>query len=1275
MPTRHGRLLAVLLLLTALVPGPRLQAQVTPDQAADMLLNAARRAYNDKNYDFAATQFRDFLGRFGGHKAAASARYGLALCLIEGEKKNYPEAIQNLQGLAGDKNLPDHPFVLYYLGLAQRGQGVEALALAAAQPAQANQHRDTARQRFEEANKQFAAAVAAFTERADKAGKSDKLSVEREWAIRARCDQAEMQLRLHRPKEAQATTAVFLDNPELRKSRYHGLGLYQHGFACFLLGDHQKAGRALSMLAPFSSPVFGTHARYLLARVHHSQGERQEALAQYDGVQADYNKHKQEAAELLKQPDRFKTDPEEKDRLEKLAKGPTPDHVRRAGFFLAVMQYEDGKFAEAAAQLAQLRPQLPAGSPLAAEAQLRHGFCQVHLKQFAEAQQTLQPLVDKEPSLTDQALLWIGKAQAGAANAATGPAREQALRTAADTLRRAAEKAGQLAGSDPKAQRRRGEILLEMADTQQEAGQPREAAGVYNQVLNDKLLPERSDEVLHHLAVAWQLARDFNESDKVCERFQKEHAKSVLLPGVLFRHAENAWQRVLEAEKKPDAGERERERKQWTEEAVKRYGAVVEKFPEFRHTNLARYGLGMAHYQAGRLDKAREALERIPVSDRTGELGLVSYQLADILIRQAPAKADDAVAAGKLEEQLKKAVELLEGTANAQPPLPQSADALFKIGHCQQRLAGLLAQPPDQAVAVAAARAAYEQLMQRFGADPLQPAARFERAKCLALAKDVNGAINELRGLAQEPLEKGGVAPLAALHLATLLRGENKGQEAADVLAKCRQQHEAALKGDPKRASLVPLLQYHHAAALREAGKLREAREVFDLVAKQTDRPEAADAALRAGQCLKEEGQKKVAEGKQRLSQPGLPPPEQEKARQQVEQGLNDVRTAVTGLVAQADQLKAKKPEAETRARMLYEAAWGSRLLADEEIEAARLKLRQELWDKHRQEVAQKAPAGQKPPDVPAPEVPLAKVPEQPAEKQAQTCYQTLIADFPESPLNADALFELAELQSLRGRHEPAIKLLKDALDKEPSPELTDKVRVRLGDCLLLKGDFKAAVAQLEPVAKNEKSPMSGPARYRLGECCLKQGDHAGAVKHLAVFRDQGPYQNLPGLSDRALLRLGYALAQAKQWDASRQAYEQLLGRFGTSPWANQARYGIGWAWQNQGQFDNAVNSYTQVVNNVTSKLAARAQMNIGLCRLAQKRYMEASTALLVVPYTYDYPDLSALSLMEAARALSEDKQPRQAAKLLRRILRDHPDSEHAEAARQRLAQLEPRGG
>jgi TolA-binding protein len=1248
--------------------------------AADMLLGSARRAYNEKNYAFAAERFREFLGKFGNHKEANAARYGLALCLIDGPAKDYNGALQQLQPLANNKDFPEHPYVLYYLGLSQRGLGTKALEQASAKPNEANQQREAGRQRFEEASKHFAAAATAFRERIPKGDKAPKKPpMEVEWAARARCDYAEMLLRLHKAKEARAEIEPLLSDEALQKSRYRGLALYYHGFACFLLKDQLAAGRSLNLLTPFTDPVFGTHARYLLARVHHAGGERQEAQAHYEGVLADHDKQKQAAVEALKQPDRFKNEPQEKARLERLARGPAPDRVVRATFFLGVMQYEDGKFAEAMARLNAFRRSHAErgneGTPLANEAQLRIGFCQVQLKQYAEAEKTLQPLADKEPRLADQALLWIAKAQAGAADPANRPAYLQALKTSLDTLRKAADRANQAANNDPAAKSRRGDILLEIADTQQLAEQHREAVNTYNQILNEKLLPARTEEVMQHLVTALHLAGNYNEADALCRKFQEQYPKSVLLPAVLFRHAENAYFSAVAAAKHPNPEERKRE-EMWTDLAVQRYQDVLQKYPEFAHANLARYGLGLAYYRKNDLDKAKEALQAIPASERTGDLALVSYQLADIFIRQAPAKVDDALAAGKLEEQLKSAIELLEGFAASQPNGPQTADALFKLGHCQQRLAGLLAQPPDRAKALAAARAAYEQIQQRFPKDPLQPQALFERAKVLAQAKDVGSSINELRRFLNDPLKNAPVAPMAALYLATLLRGQDKAQEAAKVLGDCRQQHESSLLKDAARAAWVPLLQYHHGVALREAGKRREARDIFDLILRQSaHRPEAVDAALRAGQCLKEDGQQKIDDAKKRLAQPNLNPADRDNARKMRDDGMKDVREAVQYFLGQAEQLRKKDPALEARARMLYEAAWGNRLLAEQEVESARRKIQQEQWQRLRDDLAKKTPAGRQPPFVAAPEVPLKTVPVQLAEKETHKQYRTLIEEFPDLNINADARFELAELLGERGDHDAAIQLLRDALDKEPPPELTDKIRLRLGDCLLRKGDAKAALAQFEPLAArshaergNEK--VCAQAKYRAGECHLQLKAPAEAVKQLAVFRDQGPFQNIAGLTDRALLRLGYALAQLKEWDKSRQAYEQVINRFGSGPWVHEARYGIGWAYQNQGQYDNAVNAYNQLVNQVVTELAARAQMNIGLCRLAQKRYAEASTALLVVPFTYDYPHLSALSLVEAARAFSENKQNEQAVKLLERVLRDHPDTEPAEVARKRLEEL-----
>src|SRR5207302_8243380 len=86
-----------LVLAALLAVAPRAAAQMTPDQAAELILNSARKAYNEKNHTYAAARFREFLNRFGGHKQAASARYGLALCLLEGTPKNYAEARDLLQ--------------------------------------------------------------------------------------------------------------------------------------------------------------------------------------------------------------------------------------------------------------------------------------------------------------------------------------------------------------------------------------------------------------------------------------------------------------------------------------------------------------------------------------------------------------------------------------------------------------------------------------------------------------------------------------------------------------------------------------------------------------------------------------------------------------------------------------------------------------------------------------------------------------------------------------------------------------------------------------------------------------------------------------------------------------------------------------------------------------------------------------------------------------------------------------------------------------------------
>ena len=85
------------------------------------------------------------------------------------------------------------------------------------------------------------------------------------------------------------------------------------------------------------------------------------------------------------------------------------------------------------------------------------------------------------------------------------------------------------------------------------------------------------------------------------------------------------------------------------------------------------------------------------------------------------------------------------------------------------------------------------------------------------------------------------------------------------------------------------------------------------------------------------------------------------------------------------------------------------------------------------------------------------------------------------------------------------------------------------------------------------------------------------------------------------------------------------------------------------------------------TELAARSQFQIGACRMAQKRYNDAANAFLVVPTTYDYPELSAAALLEAAEAYRESGVRDQSTRLLERVVREYSGTPFADLAKERL--------
>ena len=195
------------------------------------------------------------------------------------------------------------------------------------------------------------------------------------------------------------------------------------------------------------------------------------------------------------------------------------------------------------------------------------------------------------------------------------------------------------------------------------------------------------------------------------------------------------------------------------------------------------------------------------------------------------------------------------------------------------------------------------------------------------------------------------------------------------------------------------------------------------------------EASLRFSQCLREEGLAKVAAALKSLPANQSPTSNPTIAGRMAE-GRRDLASAAKFLDEQIRSLEQKQAAPEIRGRMLYEAAWCYRDLAEQEVADARGRMQQDLLEKKKAAAAKKKPSQAVSNSVTLPDIPLSSIPLQPSEKAARAQYQALLAAFPDISLAINARFELAELLSARQEQDAALKLLADALDKEPPADL-----------------------------------------------------------------------------------------------------------------------------------------------------------------------------------------------------------------------------------------------
>lgn len=271
------------------------------------------------------------------------------------------------------------------------------------------------------------------------------------------------------------------------------------------------------------------------------------------------------------------------------------------------------------------------------------------------------------------------------------------------------------------------------------------------------------------------------------------------------------------------------------------------------------------------------------------------------------------------------------------------------------------------------------------------------------------------------------------------------------------------------------------------------------------------------------------------------------------------------------------------------------------------------------------------------------------------------------------ALLELAELEATAKKHDEAIALLQpiasdaDALQSMPG-EFQERVLYRLGASEYEREQFAEAASAFEDLlARQPEGDLAASASLLAGESRFRLKEFEQAAEHLGAVTQEGVDDSLRG---PALLRLGESLAALQQWAKSEEAFRTHLQDFGDSTVWFQSRFGLGFALENQAEYDKAIEEYQKVVDHHQGATAARAQFQIGESLFAQKRYSDAVRELLKVDILYAYPEWSAAALYEAGRCFETMAQIGEARRYFEQVREHHPDTPWATLAEQRISAL-----
>lgn len=209
---------------------------------------------------------------------------------------------------------------------------------------------------------------------------------------------------------------------------------------------------------------------------------------------------------------------------------------------------------------------------------------------------------------------------------------------------------------------------------------------------------------------------------------------------------------------------------------------------------------------------------------------------------------------------------------------------------------------------------------------------------------------------------------------------------------------------------------------------------------------------------------------------------------------------------------------------------------------------------------------------------------------------------------DAEDLFALAAGYYNQQRWEAAADKMSELLQSYPDHSRASEAAFYRGEALMQTGDYAGAIEQFNVLLKKwPEHVRRAHATFRIGESAYLTGDHETSERFLRSFVETYPSD---ALAEFAYPYLGEISVAAKQWPQAQNDFEFALQKWPTGEMGERCRFGLGRAFDGQGNWEEARRFYRYVGYQGKSDLVDEALLNLAIIHFQAEQNEEAEKAL-----------------------------------------------------------------